>query len=164
MIGRSGRRRWAGWLPVAAVCGLVGCATPPGVERLLAAVDGVLLQETELVRQEAARDEEMLAQARAGLEAGFEADVRGRGALEAEWVLSASKVYAASLVELGRHEARLAEQRRVRLENLTVARQAQGRARELLAQQDVLLGTVGLDLWRLKGRLANAAGEGNDAD
>jgi len=172
MIGQIGRRkggRWTRW-SCAAVCavqaatGISGCATPPSVDPLLDVVDGALKQEAALVTADAARDGEALAQARAGREAGFEADLRQRQTLEAEWVLSASRLYAAALVELGRHEARLADQRRVRLENLAVAREAQGRARELLAQQDALLGALGLDLWRLKGRLESAIAEGSDGD
>ena len=139
-----------------------GCTTPPAAPRLLAVVDGVLEQEGVLVREEESRDAEMLAQARAGLEAGFEADLRSQTQLQAEWVLSASRVYAAALVELGKHEAKLAEERRVRLENLEVAREAQERARQLLEQQDALLGAAGLDLWKLKVRLEGTGkGSGN---
>lgn len=162
MGGRKRRHDCSAAVLVVMVASLLtGCTTPPGAARLLAVVDGVLEHEEELVKEDASRDGEMLAQARAAMEAGFEADLRSQQQLDRDWVLSASRVYAAALVELGRHEAKLAEGRRVRLENLAVAREAQGRARQLLEQQDALLGAMGLDLWKLKGRLEEVKGDGH---
>ncbi|NJL32081.1 MAG: hypothetical protein HC898_10915 [Phycisphaerales bacterium] len=62
-----------------------------------------------------------------------------------------------AMAEIVRHEETLKAQRRQRIDNLRVAAEAQTRALQLIELQDQwLLGTLGLDLWRLQqSRLLN---------
>lgn len=128
-----------------------GCVSPPSVAPLLRIVDEAMREEAARLRDESARDKQGVDQARRMLEAGFEADLRDRGGLDAPWVRDAVAVYAAAREELALHEVRLAMERQQRAANLLAAASAQRRAIELIEGQDTLiLRATGLDLWRLR--------------
>jgi len=128
-----------------------GCTSPPSVTPLLRIVDGVMREEAQRLSEESARDKQSVDQARRMLEAGFEADLRERGVLEAPWVRDAVAVYAAAREELALHEMRVAMERQQRATNLLAAASAQRRAIELIEGQDaLLLRATGLDIWRLR--------------
>jgi hypothetical protein len=129
---------------------LSGCTSPPAVIPLLEIVDRQLQAEAQLLGQDAERDAEAVRQMRLNLASGFEADLRQRESLSAEWVRSATDVYVAARDAVTRHELDLERQRRQRADNLRAASEAQRRAMLLLLQQDrLIVDTLGLDAWRL---------------
>ncbi len=138
-------------LLVAGALTLAGCGSPPSVTPLLRVAQSTLLRESQQLEQ----DQRMLAgverQTLAALEQAFEADVRQAPTLEARWVLEAARAYALARDAVVGQGAAERQARQRRIENLLLAAEAQRRALNLLERQDALLmGVLGLDLWRLE--------------
>ncbi|MCC7145148.1 MAG: hypothetical protein IT443_01745 [Phycisphaeraceae bacterium] len=128
---------------------LAACTTPPSVAPLLRIVEKSLTQEQMLLQEDLARAQEYLRQQRAALADAFEADLQLKVALDRQWVLEATEVYAAAREELTRHEMILARQSEQRIDNLKVAEQARQRALAVLEQQDQLAtGVLGWSVWQ----------------
>lgn len=127
---------------VVVMVGLVGCASPAGVEGLLRTAEGVLAEERQAIEVDAERASQSMEERRAGLEAAFEADVEQREELDEAWVLRGVRAYVDAREALVRHEAELEATYAQRRRNLRLAAEAVERARELLAQQDGLLERV----------------------
>jgi hypothetical protein len=96
-------------------------------------------QERALLDADAERMRQGIDQQRAALWRGFEADVRARGELRAEWVLEGTAAYSAALELLTRHGMEQERTMQTRRSNLRDATRALERAIGLLEKQDALL-------------------------
>ena len=139
--GRFGRVEWRAGC-VTLLLGLGGCASPPSVGPLIRSAGAVLEQEQKLLEGDAVRVAEAARLQRAGLDAGFESDLRTRPQLDADWVLEGAKTYVAAREVLLEHELAGRESIQVRQENLRLAGAAMRRASEVIERQDELFAGV----------------------
>lgn len=157
-INRHCLRPLARWLMMGAMgLMLIGCGSPPAVSPLLQVAGKAITQEIAQQETDALRESQFQRERQETLQQAFADDLTGRSSLDVPWVKSAADVYAQAMAEIVRHEETLKAQRRQRIDNLRVAAEAQTRALQLIELQDQwLLGTLGLDLWRLQqSRLLN---------
>lgn len=131
---------------------VVGCTTSPSVTPLLRLSHDAVTAEAARLREDVAQQRAGFDQTRNALADAYEADLRNRTALDADWVLEATTVYVAACEALLEHEAAQRQAREQRADNLDAAAEATERAAALLEQRDQLLNdTVAARLWRVLG-------------
>lgn len=140
-----------------AVISMVGCSTPPSVAPLLRVTERALIEESDRLAQDAARDQANTRQVLGSLEDAYRRDLEQVEALTPDWVLEATTVYVAARDAVIRNEESLARERDIRVDNLRAAATATRRAIRLIEQQDGLLrGVTGDELNQLLDSLTNA--------
>ncbi|WP_432798406.1 hypothetical protein [Poriferisphaera sp. WC338] len=143
---------------------LTGCTSPPSVVPVLEMVGQVLADEAAQMKMRRLDEEQRHMQMKASLRDAYERDLTSQESLSSEWVLEATSVYTTAremMIENYHSQLEAIDRKQ---QNLMAAWEAQQKATELLRQQDDLLrGTVGLDLWRLEqGVIWNRSNLGND--
>lgn len=129
---------------------LMGCASPPAVTPLLRVVEEALRDEAARVEAEASVEAQRAEQTRRMLADVYRADLLQRDALDVAWIEEATAVYVAACEDVLRHELDQQAASQHRASNLRTAASAQRRAIQLLDRQDDLItGTLGIDLWQL---------------
>lgn len=127
-----------------------GCTSPPAVTPLLRVVDQTLRKEAAWIEAEAVIDSQRAEQTRRVLADAYRADLRQRDTLDVAWVEEATTVYIAAREAVLRNEFDQKAARQQRTTNLRSAAAAQRRAIYLLERQDdLIVGTLGIDLWQL---------------
>lgn len=121
----------------AGLLALGGCTTP-SVLPLLRLGQEAMEAEARHLADERQRDAALLTERQRALSAAFDADLRQRPDLDAEWVRQAAAGYVAAREALLRHDEAVARERAQRAANLQVAAEAQARAIALLELQDGL--------------------------
>ncbi len=129
---------------------LGGCATPPSVAPLLRVTQRALLDESGRLKVDAERDTLYTRQTLRTLEDAYNQDLDQAEGLTPDWVREATSVYVTARETTISHQHALAQEYRVRADNLVAAASATQRALVLIEQQDKLLdGAVNRDLRRL---------------
>lgn len=137
-----------------------GCTSPPSVAPLLRLAHEAIREEARLVEADAERDRLATEATMRSLDAGYDADLRERESLSAEWVAEATRAYVLAREAVLRHEAEQAQTRARRADNLAAAAEATERAAALLERRDALIAeAVRVDARRLL-RLGLTKGEG----
>jgi hypothetical protein len=124
-------------LTLLALLALSGCATP-SVLPLLRLSHEALEAEARHLADERQRDAALLLERQRALSAAFDADLRQRADLDAQWVRQAATGYVAAREALLLHDAAIARERAQRAANLQAAAEAQARAIALLELQEGL--------------------------
>lgn len=124
-------------VPLAGLLVLGGCSMP-SVLPLLRLSQEAIEAEAHHLAGERQRDAALLTERQLALSAAFDADLRQRPDLDAEWVRQAAGGYVAAREALLRHDEAVGRERAQRAANLRAAAEAQARAIALLELQDGL--------------------------
>lgn len=119
--------------PILLVWALVGCGAPRSVDRLIDQAARAVEAERRLLERDLARAEALLAERRAALADGFEADLAARQTIDRDWVGAHARAYAAAREAVLRDALARESELATRRANLGDALRAQRLAADLVA-------------------------------